>query len=126
MEIKQKMVAVITYTLKDDDGTVIQAATEESPFAFIHGVGQVLPAFDAALLGKKMGDNYAFRLTAEEGYGVYNPEHVQELDAAIFEGAPAEYMYVGSTLPMDLGGQTVYGTISSITAEVVTMDFNHP
>jgi FKBP-type peptidyl-prolyl cis-trans isomerase SlyD len=126
MEIREQRVAVITYVLKGDDGQVIQAATEESPFAFIHGIGQVLPAFDEALLGKKMGDNYAFSLQAADAYGEYNPDQIETLDRGIFEGAPAEYMRVGATLPMEYNGHTVFGTITEITNEAVKMDFNHP
>jgi FKBP-type peptidyl-prolyl cis-trans isomerase SlyD len=126
MEIQEKRVAVITYTLKGDDGNVIQEATHENPFAFIHGIGQVLPAFDTALIGKLVGDSYSFQLTAEEGYGTYDDTRVEELDAAIFADAPAEYIVVGATLPMEFNGHTVFGTITEIKPQVVVMDFNHP
>lgn len=126
MEIQEKRVAVITYTLKGDDGNVIQEATHENPFAFIHGIGQVLPAFDTALIGKLVGDSYSFQLTAEEGYGNYDDTRVEELDAAIFADAPAEYIVVGATLPMEFNGHTVFGTITEIKPQVVVMDFNHP
>lgn len=126
MEIKEKMVAVITYTLKDDSGEVIQKATEETPFAFIHGVGQVLPAFDANLKGKRLGDAYEFNLLAGEAYGEYDPEQVQALDKAVFAGAPDEMMRVGETIPMQYDGHHVYGVITEINPETVTLDFNHP
>lgn len=126
MEIQEKRVAVITYELKGDDGNVIQTATEESPFAFIHGIGQVLPAFDQALLGKKMGDKYGFSLQAADAYGEYDPEQVESLDKTIFANAPAEYMRIGATLPMEYNGHTVFGTITEITPDAVMMDFNHP
>lgn len=126
MEIKEKRVAVVTYVLKGDDGVVIQAATEENPFAFIHGIGQVLPAFDEALNGQVKGHKYEFKLSAEEGYGTYDESRKEALDPAIFAEAPQEYIVVGATLPMEFNGQTVFGTISEITAEAVVMDFNHP
>ena len=126
MEIKENRVAVITYTLKDDEGQVIQTATEESPFAFIHGIGQVLPAFDAALKGKRLGDQYGFSLTASEGYGEYDPEQVQALEKAIFADAPAEFMKIGATVPMQYDGHHIYGIITEINDENVVMDFNHP
>ena len=126
MEIQEKRVAVITYMLKGDDGSVIQEATKENPFAFIHGVGQVLPAFDAALLGKVKGDGYAFSLDAEHGYGNYDDSRVEEIDAQIFAEAPAEYIVIGATLPMEFNGHTVFGTITEIRSDAVVMDFNHP
>jgi FKBP-type peptidyl-prolyl cis-trans isomerase SlyD len=126
MEIQEKRVAVITYMLKGDDGSVIQEATKENPFAFIHGIGQVLPAFDAALLGKVQGDGYSFSLEAEQGYGNYDESRIEELDPQIFADAPAEYIVVGATLPMEFNGHTVFGTITEIRNDAVVMDFNHP
>lgn len=126
MEIQEKRVAVITYMLKGDDGSVIQEATKENPFAFIHGVGQVLPAFDTALAGKVKGDGYSFSLSAEQGYGNYDESRIEELDPQIFAEAPAEYIVVGATLPMEFNGHTVFGTITEIRNDAVVMDFNHP
>lgn len=126
MEIKEKRVAVITYTLKDDEGQVIQEATEDSPFAFIHGIGQVLPAFDAALEGKRLGDQYGFSLTAAEGYGEYDADQIQSLDKSIFAEAPAEFMQIGATVPMQYDGHHIYGVITEIGDDTITMDFNHP
>lgn len=126
MEIKEKNVAVVTYILKGDDGNVIQEATEENPFGFIHGTGQVLPAFDEELLGKKKGDTYAFSLEAKDAYGEYDANRKEQLDRKVFAEAPPEYMQIGSTLPMEFNGNTVFGTIIEITDEKVSMDFNHP
>lgn len=126
MKIQENRVAVITYLLKGDDGSVIQEATKENPFAFITGIGQVLPAFDAALNGKGAGDSYAFQLSAEEGYGVYDDSRMEEIDPQVFAEAPAEYIVVGATLPMEFNGHTVFGTITAIRPDAVVMDFNHP
>jgi FKBP-type peptidyl-prolyl cis-trans isomerase SlyD len=126
MKIEEKRVAIVTYLLKGDDGNVIQEATEENPFAFIHGVGQVLPAFDNALLGKTVGDAYEFRISAEEGYGLYDESRIEDLDPQIFSEAPSEYIVVGATLPMEFNGHTVFGTITAIRPDAVVMDFNHP
>ena len=116
MEIQGKRVAVVTYILKDDGGAVIQEATQENPFAFIQGMGQVLPAFDAAIEDKAAGDSYEFRINAEEGYGVYDDSRIEDLDPQIFADAPAEYIVIGATLPMEFNGHTVFGTITEIAA----------
>ena len=126
MEIQEKKVAVVTYTLKGDDGAIIQEATTEKPFAFIHGIGQVLPAFDAALLGQVAGHKYQFDLDAEQGYGQYDDSRKENLDPAIFAEAPKEYIVKGATLPMEFNGQTVFGTIAEIKEDAIVMDFNHP
>lgn len=133
MEIQEKNVVTLTYTLVLDSGEVVDKATEEKPFAFIHGIGMTLPAFDSALKGKKLGDKFEFSLTPEEGYGVYNEGMIQNLDKAIFAEAPEGTLVLGKTLPMQVGDpnnpqgvQTVFGTIAEITDTKVKMDFNHP
>jgi FKBP-type peptidyl-prolyl cis-trans isomerase SlyD len=126
MKIQKNHVATITYILKGEDGELIQETTPDNPFRFIHGVGQVLPAFDSELEGKVAGDKFEFRLDSEEAYGGYDPERIESLEAGIFAEAPEEYMQVGVSLPMEFNGHTVFGTIVEITPEVVKMDFNHP
>jgi FKBP-type peptidyl-prolyl cis-trans isomerase SlyD len=126
MEIQGKKVAVVTYILKDEDGSVLQEATKENPFAFIQGMGQVLPAFDAAIETKSAGDDYEFRIGAEEGYGEYDEGRIEDLDPRIFAEAPKEYIVVGANLPMEFNGHTVFGTITEIRQDAVVMDFNHP
>ena len=126
MKIQKNHVAVITYILKGEEGDVIQETTPDSPFAFIHGTGQVLPAFDTELEGKVVGDTFEFHLDADNAYGQYEPERIEELNAEIFAEAPKEYMTVGASLPMEFNGHTVFGTIVEITDKIVKMDFNHP
>ncbi|MEM0999837.1 MAG: peptidylprolyl isomerase [Bacteroidota bacterium] len=126
MEIKKNHVAVITYVLKDADGELIQETSKEEPFAFIHGTGQVLPAFDTNLAGKVAGDTFEFGLEVQDAYGDYDPSRIEQLDAKIFAEAPPEYIKVGVSLPMEYNGHTVFGTIVEITDEAIKMDFNHP
>ncbi|MEM7036356.1 MAG: peptidylprolyl isomerase, partial [Bacteroidota bacterium] len=122
-----KRVAIITYVLTNaDTKEMIQVADEENPFAFIHGIGQVLPAFDANLEGKVKGDEYTFSLEAKDAYGEYNPQNIESLDLKIFAEAPPEYIQPGRTLPMEYNGNTVFGTITEVTDKEVKMDFNHP
>lgn len=127
MEIKPKNVAVITYQLRIDPETVVDEAKEESPFAFIHGIGSTLEAFDKNLTGKKPGESFEFKLSVEEGYGPYIPENVISLPRENFEGAPAEVMQVGKTIPMQgPDNQPIFGTITEISDSSVKMDFNLP
>ncbi|HHG86261.1 MAG TPA: peptidylprolyl isomerase [Bacteroidetes bacterium] len=126
MKIEEQCVASVTYTLKGDDGNIIQEATSEKPFAFIHGIGQVLPAFDTELLGKTKGEKYEFSLKSEDAYGPYDPQRMEKLDRSIFAEAPPEYIQKGASLPMELNGHTIFGVIVELDDQHITMDFNHP
>lgn len=133
MTVQEKHVVTLTYNLKTDSGDLVDQATQESPFAFIHGIGTTLAAFDAGLLGKAAGDSFEFSIDSENGYGEYDAQKVQELDRGIFAEAPEGTLVKGNTLPMQYndpsnpaGIQTIYGTIAELKEEVVVMDFNHP
>lgn len=127
MKISGNKAVAISYTLRNAEGVILDQATTERPLAYLHGVGMMLPAFEAALEGKAAGDMVKPVLSPEEGYGVRQEEAVQMLQKEIFAEAPAEVMVVGKTLHMqDQDGNPIPGTIVEITDEGVRMDFNHP
>ena len=65
---KDKMVSV-TYELKLDgkDGDVFEKAGIESPLVFLYGSGMMLPAFEQALLNKKVNDTFEISIACS-GY----------------------------------------------------------
>ena len=131
MIVQEKHVVTLTYQLKNDNGELLDQTTEEKPFAFIHGLGMTLPAFDAGLQGKSAGDTFEFSIEAANGYGEYNDQNIAEVPLDVFAEAPEGTLVVGASLPMqfmDPNGnpQTAYGAIVEITDAAVVMDFNHP
>ncbi len=131
--VQEKHVVTLTYNLKTDSGDLVDQATIEKPFAFIHGIGTTLPAFDAGLVGKEAGESFEFSIDSANGYGEHDSQKIQNLDRGIFAEAPEGTLTVGNTLPMQYndpgnssGAQTIYGTIAELTENAVKMDFNHP
>ncbi|MCA9563817.1 MAG: peptidylprolyl isomerase [Myxococcales bacterium] len=63
--------SVITfhYTLKDDDGEVLDTSIDEEPMAALQGAQNVVPGLEKALAGKKAGDKFSVSVSPEEGYG---------------------------------------------------------
>ena len=49
MKITEKKAVTISYTLRNVGGDVLDQATTDRPLAYLHGVGMMLPAFEAAL-----------------------------------------------------------------------------
>lgn len=127
MKISEKKAVTVSYTLRNPEGQVLDQATTDQPLAYLHGVGMMLPAFEAALEGKTTGDMVKPVLTPEEGYGTRDERAVMMLPADIFKEAPKDHMVVGNILQMqDQEGNPVPGKIVEITPENVKMDFNHP
>ncbi len=129
MEVGTNKVVTLTYTLTINNGEVVDTATNDQPFVFIHGIGQTLPLFESNLLNLKAGDSFDFNIDAENGYGVSNDDYIVNIPKATFSGpnVPADILVVGRTVPMqDHEGNPMNGIILSIDDEVVKMDFNHP
>ncbi len=129
MQIEKNKVVSLTYTLTLQNGEVVDTATEETPFVFIHGIGQTLPHFDKNLDSLKAGDNFEFMITAENAYGVSNQEYVVSIPRDVFSGpnVPADILQIGRMVPMqDQNGHPMNGMILSFNDQTVEIDFNHP
>lgn len=132
MKIQENKMVTLQYELlSGDNGELIEKTSEENPLVFIHGMGMMLPAFEANLSEKKAGDTFDFILSPEEAYGEPQEEAMQDLDINIFRMADGNIdenmLKVGNVIPlMTQDGQRLQATVKELKEEVVTMDFNHP
>lgn len=132
MIIIKDAVVSLHYKLQDDNenGPVMDQSQPEHPLVFLVGAGGLLPHFEQNLIGLKVGDTFAFRLTAENGYGVYSADNLADLQKEIFldpEGNLAPQVAIGNRLTLQTQtGQPMQGIVKEISDEHVKMDFNHP
>lgn len=113
------------YTGTFDDGEVFDSSREAEPFEFIVGAGQVIPGFDKAVIGMKVGDTKQVRLEEDEAYGPYNQEMVFNVDPEQFEeGLSPE---VGQQFQTQLeDGTPMVLTVKSVDDGKIILDANHP
>lgn len=124
MQLAANKVATIAYTLKDDQGTLIDQADKDQPFAFILGVGNIIPGLENALEGKSAGDQVSVTIEPAQAYGERDDNLKQTLSKEMFEG-------VDEVKPgMQFHAQTNQGmsvvTVTEVEGEDVTIDGNHP
>ena len=108
---KGKMVD-IHYTLKNDNGDVLDSSQGQDPLQFVYGIGMIIKGLESQLEGKKVGDTFLATVVPEDAYGFRSEEHVQKVALTQFD--EPENVQVGARF--QLGGQG--GTI----AEVVAVD----
>jgi FKBP-type peptidyl-prolyl cis-trans isomerase SlyD len=112
------------YSLKDDEGTLIDQSQPGQPLAYLHGHKNIIPGLESALNGKAAGDTVAVRVAPEEGYGEPNPALEQVVPRDRFQGV--ESLEEG----MQFQASTDQGPISvrvvKVEDENVTVDGNHP
>ena len=112
------------YSLKDDEGTLIDQSQPGQPLTYLHGHRNIIPGLEAALEGKKTGDTAEVRVDPEHGYGAPNPALEQVVPKDRFQGI--EKLEAG----MQFQASTDQGPISvrvvKVEGDDVTVDGNHP
>lgn len=134
MKIEKNKVVTLTYELRiqneNGEQSLIEVANEEQPMAFIFGMSGLPDQFEDNLNGLSEGDDFEFKLDAEEGYGEFDENAVVELPKNVFEvegAVPDNMLEVGNFIPMtDSEGNQLQGRVAKISDTAVTMDFNHP
>lgn len=120
MQITKHKVAAIHYTLRDDAGNVLDSSEGQDPLYYLHGEGNLIPGMEDGLEGKQKGDKTQIDVAPERGYGVRNPDLVEEVPKGAFGGQPVE---VGMQFETNEGELI---TITSVGPDTVTVDANHP
>ena len=122
-EVGPDKVATVHYTgtLPDTEET-FDSSLDRDPLTFLVGHQQMIPGFEAALMGAKVGDKVEFTLAPEDAYGDYDSDGVKELDIKEF---PDEIEVGMSMAAYDENGHQMPFMIVKIEGETVTVDFNH-
>ncbi len=109
-----------------DDGSVFSSTYDEKePFEFTIGEGSVLPKFEDAIIGMKIGDKKIISLPPEHAYGMHKQEFVFVMNKA---QAPASLtLEIGKRIHIRTStGATAIATIAGITEDSVILDANDP
>lgn len=129
--IHDNTVVAITYTLRErgPEGQVLETVDRQYPLRFLYGSSRLLPAFEAQLREKKVGDSFAFTLSPAEAYGPYQSSEVIDVPIEVFTNSQEElreYVHVGYYLTLtSADGQQRNGKVLAVGGESVQMDFNH-
>ena len=124
MQIAKNKVISIDYTLTDAQGTELDSSHGRAPFAYIHGIGNIIPGLEEALEGKSAGDQVNAVISPENAYGTRDEGLVQQLPRSQFD--TDQDIEVGMQFQaMSESGPRVV-TVVSVDMENVTVDANHP
>jgi FKBP-type peptidyl-prolyl cis-trans isomerase SlyD len=123
--VQDRMVISLAYTLKLANGDVIDYSEAGDPLEYLHGAGNIIPGLERALNGLRIGDSKDVEIPPEDGYGHYDPDDIEEID---IQDLPDDFpMELGAEVPVsDEEGNMLVAYVREITADHVTLDFNHP
>lgn len=113
------------FTLKLDDGSVVDSTREAAPATFVVGDGNLLEGFEQLLFGMTAGDENCFEVGPEQGFGQRNPNNIQEIPRTAF--SPDIELSEGLLVSFaDAANQELPGMVQAFNDDIVTVDFNHP
>jgi FKBP-type peptidyl-prolyl cis-trans isomerase SlyD len=123
--ISDGKVVNLIYSLKNDQGEVLDRADGDAPFTYLHGAQQIVPGLENALIGLKVGDKKKVSVPPADGYGEHNPELKLTVNKAQF---PSKVdlepgMQFEAHTP---DGHGVVFTVESLEGDTVKIDGNHP
>jgi len=120
MKIGKHKVAAIHYTLRDNDGNVLDTSDGRDPLYYIQGIGNLILGMEEGLEGKGTGDKVQIKIAPEKGYGQLDPELVQQVPMSAFGGQEVKKGMRFNTNH----GEVV--TVTEVSQDTVTVDGNHP
>lgn len=92
--------------------------------AFSAGAGQMIPGFDAAVMGMQANQTKTILIPAVEAYGEWSEKNIQSVPMTQLPPKPDGAAYVvGDMLYTQMGQQV---QVVSISGDAVNMDMNHP
>lgn len=124
MDVQANRVVAIDYTLKGDDGQVIDSSADGSPLYYLHGHSNIVEGLEQALEGKQVGDVVEVSVPPEKGYGVRDETRVFEVPKTSLpeDLTPTKGMVLQMNAP---GGGRLPVTITKVKLKSIEVDANH-
>ena len=124
MKIARNAVVSFDYTLKNNEGEILDTSDGEEPLWYLHGHGQIVPGLEKSLEGRGVGDTFAVVVPPEEAYG-----EVMEGESVVMprDQFPEEGLELGIPVDMETedGGELTLWVVDADDEQVV-LDVNHP
>lgn len=125
MQIKNQSVASFHYTLRDDDENILDSSQGGEPLVYMHGMGNIVPGLEQALVGKRPGDSFKVRVPADQAYGERDERKIHQVSRSqLPKGAE---ITVGMQFEARGDGEVHVVTVVGLEgADRVILDSNHP
>jgi FKBP-type peptidyl-prolyl cis-trans isomerase 2 len=122
--IENGKIVEVHYTGKTkDDEKQFDSSFEREPLKFQIGTGQIIPGFESAILGKKVGDKVQVTVESKDGYGDVREDLIAKVKK---EQLPGE-VQIGQQLQAPSNdGKNINVVVTEINEDHVVVDANHP
>lgn len=124
MTVQDNMVVQFHYTLKDENGDVLESNFGQDPIAYLHGNDNMMPGIENALEGKAVGDKLTVTPDPADTYGEVIEDAVQRVPVKHLMGAKVWKPGMAAIVHTDQGQRQV--TVVKVGKFMADIDINHP
>jgi FKBP-type peptidyl-prolyl cis-trans isomerase SlyD len=126
MQIGPGKAVTISYTLKDDAGTVLEATEGGAPLSYLVGGGRLVAGLEKALAGRRVGERLAVSLSADDGYGARDEGRVHTIPIRQLQVEDKSTVAVGGRYRAWLQDGAHLVVVRERRDKEVVVDGNHP
>lgn len=123
-QVKEGDTVSLHYKGTFEDGTVFDSSETHGALKFTVGKGMVIPGFEEAAMGMKLGETKTVTIPPEKGYGPHQDGLIITIDKK--ELPPDLDPVVGQRIEFSKDKQRLQLQVVEATDETVTFDANHP
>ena len=123
MQIEKNKRVSIDYTLKDENGEILDSSENGTPLEYVHGYGNLIYGLEKELEGKQAGDRFSLSVAPAEAYGEYSQDLVVTLPKSNFESNAD--ITVGMKFEAGSGLHNRVVTVTKVDGDNITVDANH-
>ena len=124
MQVAEKKVVSMQYTLTNDAGEVLDQSQSGEPLTYLHGAGNIIPGLEKELTDKQVGDKFTVKVSPEDGYGERDNDRVEDVPREMFpedqEIEPGMMFHAQGP-----NGETITVTVVDVNEQTVKIDSNH-
>lgn len=123
-KIMSKQVIGFHYTLKDNNGGLIDSSEGQEPLIFLEGSGQIIPGLEVEILPMAIGDKKNIEVKAADAYG----DIIEDLKIIVQKSQfpSGQNLKIGDQFQVNEDAHAPIFTVIKIEGEDVHVDGNHP
>lgn len=125
MKIGKDCVVSLQFTLTNESGRLLDRSPEGETLDYVHGAAGILPELERHLEGKAAGDPFDLTIAPDRGFGERLPHLVEIMPLSAWPD-PAQLAVGMAVTRTDASGAEQNFIITSLGADAVTVDGNHP
>jgi FKBP-type peptidyl-prolyl cis-trans isomerase SlyD len=125
VKIARDTVVLIEYTIRNQDGRIVDTSIGRGPLEYLHGYAQIVPGVERAVEGLAPGSSVDVELGPDEGYGDRDPEAVLVIPRRLLpDGDEVEAGTMFRAFRPD--GRPVIFSVLDVFDDTIVVDANHP